>query len=174
MTEGQRMEKININLLKQNDIEGLSTAFSKDKPRQLFERYHSEQEVHHRAVFVGRSNNQIVGYVTLLLLPRYQPFREANIPEISDLNVLPEFRKKGFGAALVKQCESYASQNGYGVIGLGVGLTQDYGNAINLYVKNGYLPDGRGITSHCKPVSFGDRVVLDDDLVLWFTKSLKR
>lgn len=33
----------------------------------------------------------------------------------------------------------------YGIVGVSVGLYYDYGNAQLLYVKRGYIPDGRGI-----------------------------
>lgn len=55
---------------------------------------------------------------------------------------------------------------------IGAGLTADYGDAQNLYVKRGYRPDGLGVTSNYQPVSWGDRVIVDDDLVLWFRKEL--
>jgi hypothetical protein len=58
------------------------------------------------------------------------------------------------------------------IVGIGFGLTADYGDAQKLYIKRGYIPDGLGITSHCKPVSWGESVHVDDDLVLWFRKKL--
>lgn len=159
-------------MLAKSDPQLISDAFANGKPKELFERYFSEQEERKRAVFIARLTNQVVGYVTLLLEARYNPFREQNTPEISDLNVLPQFRKRGIGTQLIKYCEQYSAREGFATIGLGVGLTHDYGDAINLYIKNGYIPDGRGITSHCRPVNFGENVILDDDLVLWFTKDI--
>ena len=40
-------------------------------------------------------------------------------------------------------------------------------------VKRGYVPDGRGLTYGNRYVREGERVPLDDDLVLHFTKSLR-
>lgn len=58
------------------------------------------------------------------------------------------------------------------IAGIGVGLFSDYGAAQRMYVSRGYVPDGRGITYHCEAVSGGDKVIADDDLVLWFAKRL--
>ena len=57
-------------------------------------------------------------------------------------------------------------------VGIGVGLYDGYGAAQKLYVKRGYIPDGQGITYNYKPVAYGEKVPLDDDLVLWFTKEI--
>ena len=56
--------------------------------------------------------------------------------------------------------------------GIGVGLHPGYNQAQRLYVKRGYIPDGRGVTYRDRYVEEGTQVVLDDDLVLHFTKSL--
>jgi len=60
------------------------------------------------------------------------------------------------------------------VVGIGVGMDQDYGAAQRLYVKREYIPDGRGLTSHNRPVAWGETVTVDDRLVLHFTKNLHR
>jgi hypothetical protein len=41
---------------------------------------------------------QFAGYVTLLWNSKYRPFAVRRIPEISDLNVLPVFRRQGVEA----------------------------------------------------------------------------
>jgi len=40
------------------------------------------------------------------------------------------------------------------------------------FIKRGYIPDGLGVTSHYKPILPHDTVYVDDDLVLWLTKTL--
>jgi hypothetical protein len=59
------------------------------------------------------------------------------------------------------------------VAGIGVGMDPDYGAAQRLYVRRGYVPDGRGLTSHGQAVRWGEMVTVDDALVLWFTKTLR-
>ena len=73
--------------------------------------------------------------------------------------------------------ESEAATRG-DVVGIGVGLyggdDGGYGAAQRLYVAQGYIPDGRGVTYNYRYVVPGSNVQCDDDLVLWFTRQLKR
>lgn len=57
--------------------------------------------------------------------------------------------------------------------GLGVGLYTDYGPAQQMYVRRGYVPDGRGLMYHNCPVTPGRDVFVDDELTLFFTKERK-
>jgi hypothetical protein len=57
-----------------------------------------------------------------------------------------------------------------GAVGIGVGLHPGYNAAQRLYVKRGYIPDARGITYRDRFVEDGAKVVVDDDLVMHFTK----
>ena len=63
-------------------------------------------------------------------------------------------------------------KRGYTNIGLGVGMTADYGDAQRLYVRLGYIPDGQGLHYKCSSLKYGNQVVIDDDLVLFFTKPI--
>ena len=85
--------------------------------------------------------------------------------------MLPAFRRRGIGSALLDAAESVAAERSR-VVGIGVGLDPDYGPAQRLYVRRGYVPDGRGITWRNSTVSYRDQVLVDDDLVLWLTRSL--
>jgi GNAT superfamily N-acetyltransferase len=136
-----------------------------------YERYLEEQRAGHRHVFVAWVGDAFAGYVTLNWHPEYPPFRAETIPEIQDFNVLPAFRRRGIGSALLDAAEALAAER-VGVVGIGVGLDPDYGPAQRLYVRRGYVPDGRGIACHHRPVKYGDQVTVDDDLVLYFTRSL--
>jgi hypothetical protein len=60
----------------------------------------------------------------------------------------------------------------FSIVGIGVGMYPDYGNAQRLYVKRGYVPDGRGLTYGGKVLAPMETVVNDDDLVLYFEKQL--
>ena len=97
--------------------------------------------------------------------------RAALVPEISDFNVLPDFRRQGIGTALMDEAERVIAARSP-VAGVGVGMTRDYGNAQRLYVRRGYAPDGNGLMTHERPVIHGESVVVDDDLVLYLTKRL--
>ena len=140
------------------------------KPMSLFKSYLKEQTENERLIWVALSENHIAGYITLKWHSAYPAFQKQNIPEIMDFNVLPNFRNQGIGSALLAVAEHHAFAKNE-TIGLGVGLYADYGQALKLYVKYGYKPDGKGITSHYQTVAPGTSICLDDDLVLWFTKT---
>lgn len=139
------------------------------KPRSTFVSYLKEQEQGLRKVWLAFYDEEFAGYVTLSWHSKYEPFAHANIPEIMDLNVLPQFRGKGIGAALLQVAEDKAFET-CPAVGIGVGLYRDYGPAQCLYISRGYRPDGRGVTYDYDPVEPGTSVALDDDLVLWFRK----
>lgn len=60
------------------------------------------------------------------------------------------------------------------VVGIGVGPHADYGAAQRVYVRRGYLPDGRGVTRDGRPVPPGTPAPIDDEATLMFTKRLRR
>ena len=163
-----------IRLAKSSDIPLLVKAFKLanwEKPVEVFEQYLQEQIANTRKMWVAFFDEQIAGYVTLKFNSEYKSFAEANIPEISDLNILPQYRNKGLGTSLLNQAETEAKKHSK-IIGLGVGLYKDYGAAQKLYIKNGYIPDGNGIIYNYQSVAPGTKVNLDDDLILWMTKKI--
>ena len=58
--------------------------------------------------------------------------------------------------------------------GITVGLFDAYGPAQRLYAKRGYIPDGRGICQGRRPLTQGETITLDHDIILWLTKDLTR
>lgn len=169
-------EKFMLRFLEENDLDEIVTSFQEigwDKPRSLYEEYLAEQKSKIRSTFVAIINHKFRGYVTLKWKSDYNNFRHHAIPEIADLNVLPAYRKKGLGSKLIAACETMAKEQGHTQIGLGVGLTADYGNAQRLYVKLGFVPDGHGLFYKIDPVHYGAQVVADDYLVIYLIKNLK-
>lgn len=142
-----------------------------NKSIEQYQRYFEDQEAGRRLVLIARSDGAVAGYVTINWLPDYPPFRDAGVPEIQDFNVLPAFRHRAIGTRLMDEAERLILERS-SVIGIGVGLHRDYGPAQRLYVKRGYVPDALGITSHGRRVNWGDEAKIDDDLVLWFTKTV--
>jgi GNAT superfamily N-acetyltransferase len=164
-----------IRPLFKEDIPTITEAFRSigwHKPACLFEGYLSEP----RLVWVAFIGDRLAGYITLQWQSLYPPFSGQNIPEVMDLNVLPTFRKMGIGSMLLATAEKEAASKSQ-IIGIGVGLYAGedggYGAAQRLYVKRGYIPDGKGVTYHYQPTLPGNIYTLDDDLVLWFTKKLR-
>ncbi|MHA1558360.1 MAG: GNAT family N-acetyltransferase [Alphaproteobacteria bacterium] len=163
-----------IRQLTENDIQQIVDNFNKcnwGKSVSTFESYLNEQKIGERVVWVAFYKNQFAGYATLKWRSGYKFFKDKNIPEINDLNVLPNMRFNGVGSALLDIAENVAVERS-NIIGLGVGLYKDYGDAQKLYIKRGYVPDGRGITYKYQYIKAGTRVVVDDDLILWFIKEL--
>lgn len=132
----------------ESDVDSLAQTFACwNKHREQYERYWKENQDARRVTLVAVSNEQVVGYANIIWQPDYEPFREAGIPEINDMNVVTEFQKQGIGSALIQEAECIARQHGKEVMGIGFGLTPDYGSAQRLYPKLGYIPDGRGARS---------------------------
>jgi len=173
-----RTNDVLIRPLIRENIVAISGTFNEigwNKPLSLFEGYLKEQEAGERLVWVAHFKGEFAGYVTLKWQSQYPSFKAQNIPEIMDLNVLPAHRKMGVGSLLLDAAEKEALTKSQ-IIGIGVGLYAGedggYGAAQRLYVKRGYIPDGKGVTYNYEPTIPGNSYPLDDDLVLWFTKKL--
>ena len=168
------MGQLQIHLLRKSDIQEIAAAFAAlgwNKPASQYERYYSEQTAAERVVLVARVDKVFAGYVTIVWESPYPIFWKDKIPEIVDFNVLPQFRRQGIGTKLLDEAEKQISQRSP-IAGIGVGMTADYGAAQILYVKRGYIPDGRGLIKGGQSLSYGDRVSIDDELTLYFTKQL--
>jgi GNAT superfamily N-acetyltransferase len=167
-------ESIHVRLLEEGDAPSIAAAFQNmgwNKPETQYERYFHEQVVGTRTCFVATFDGQFAGYVTVNWQPTYAGFADLNIPEIQDLNVLTAYRRKGVASDLLDRAEAEVARLS-GVVGIGVGLHPGYNAAQRLYVKRGYIPDARGITYRNRFVEAGASVVVDDDLVMHFTKQL--
>ena len=178
LSEEMVFHTIVIRRFVESDIPVIVPSFEEHhwpKPEETFKEYLLEQQAGGRVVWIANVDNKFAGYITLTWWSQYQSFRDCQIPEIMDLNVLPPFRRIGIGLKLLVTAESEAATRS-DVVGIGVGLyggdDGGYGLAQRLYVKSGYIPDGRGVTYNYQPVVPGDCMPCDDDLVLWFTKRL--
>jgi GNAT superfamily N-acetyltransferase len=134
--------------------------------------YFNEQSSGERDVLVALVDNDFAGYLTIKYDSYYQPFEEKRIPEIVDLNVLKKYQNKGIATKLMDKAEKIVL-NKSDLIGIAVGLTKDYGTAQSLYVNRGYVPDKNGISQNGNYLKHGDKITVDDDLVLCFLKKLK-
>lgn len=162
-------DALEVTLLVAGDCVLLHSSFSAmgwRKPPGLFEAYFGEQGRGERLLWVARCGDSIAGFVTLGWRSTYLPFAELGVPEIGDLNVYPDHRRRGVASALLDVAEAAAFARAPAV-GIAVGLYAAYGPAQRLYVKRGYVPDGRGVTAHGAPVAEGATVGVDDDLLLW-------
>lgn len=138
-----------------------------------FEVNFDEQDKGLREIFIMEHEGKSAGYCILNWNPKYGYFRTAEIPETQDLNVLPDFRRKGLATAMIAHCENLAKAKGKRLMGISVGLHGGFGAAQILYAKLGYIPDGQGITYDRKMVSSGEFKPVDDNLCLMMVKTLK-
>lgn len=166
---------IEIKRLEQMQVKRLHDSFCSanwGKPISLFEKYLEEQTRGTREVLVAFYQDDIAGYGTLLWESKYDFFKKRDIPEINDLNVLPNFRGKGIATLILNDFEKMVAKS-YSKVGIGFGLYKDYGAAQSIYIKRGYLPNKEGATYNYESVVPGRSYPIDDDLVLWFVKNLK-
>jgi len=170
----RKSELIDIRPLRGSDIDELFAGFDHlgwDKPRALFERYLDEQHQGLRQVWVANIDGRLAGYLAVVWLSDYPPFRDAHIPEIVDLNVYPPFRRCGVARTLIDAAETLVRDRS-DIIGIGYGLGSEYGAAQRLYASSGYLPDGRGVMYDSNPVKYGASLKVDDSATLMLTKRL--
>ena len=163
---------LQIRPLHDNDPATIAAAFQRigwNKTEAQYRRYLEEQAAERRVCRVALVDGRFAGYVTLNWQPTYPPFAEAGIPEVQDLNVLPEFQRQGIAGRLLDEVEVLAGERS-SIVGIGVGLHPGYNAAQRLYGKRGYIPDGCGMTYRGRFLEEGAQIVLDDDLVLHLTK----
>jgi GNAT superfamily N-acetyltransferase len=170
------MEKLfEIRELCRVDIAGIVATAGGAAWNGGFEKWNSRYAEHQsgqRITLLATDQDMFVGYGSLLWSSCYAPFREQGIPEIQDLVVSESRRRQGIATALVVALEKCVQDRGQKQVGLGVGMYTDYGNAQRLYIKRGYIPDGRGLTYKYLPACGGVSLRVDDDLLLWLIKQL--
>lgn len=148
-------------------------GWSRSKPMSLFVEYVRDQIEGHREVLVAvvGADSAFAGYVTVAWASRYPPFAADGVPEVQDLNVLPPLRGRGIATRLMDEAEQVAAKRS-AVVGIGVALHPGYNVAQRMYVRRGYVPDGKGVTFRDEFVQEGQPVFVDDDLVLHLVKQV--
>jgi ribosomal protein S18 acetylase RimI-like enzyme len=158
--------------MKKADIELICASpvvIGSNRPAGMYDRYYTEQENGQRVVLLAFYNGEFTGHVNVIWKSEYPLFADQNIPEISDLIVVPDLRRRGIATALVDEAEKYIFKRSP-FAGIGVGMYADYGPAQRMYVLRGYVPDRLGLMYKRKPVKPGEMVKVDDDLVLFMLK----
>jgi GNAT superfamily N-acetyltransferase len=155
-------------------LEKLAAAMQGEKAIDYFPRCLQEQAAGNRVLFLATLDGQDAGYGMLNWQPQYSLYRRLGIPEIQDLNVIPDMRCKGVASAIIAQCEQTARDRGAEHIGISFGLHGGYGAAQRLYIRLGYMPDGNGVTYDRRPVAAGQMWPVDDDLCLMLVKDITK
>ena len=168
------MHKLILRKITLADCEPISLAFKAqgwDKPVNQYEHYYQLQESGARDVIIAELAGEFSGYLTIMWDSNYGPFKQEGIPEIVDFNVLEKYRRQGIGNALMNEAERRVKLRSP-ICGIGVGMIKGYGAAQILYVKRGYIPDGRGLFADDQPLDYGDKVIMGDGVILHLTKEL--
>jgi GNAT superfamily N-acetyltransferase len=163
---------VSIQLLKASDIPIITVVpsflnFHASAP--YFQKLLDKQQKGEITFLAAHAGKIITGFLYINWQAGYPPFAEQGIPEIRDLRVLAEYRCRGVATALMDEAEKRIFEKSR-FAGLGVGLYADYGPAQQMYVRRGYVPDGRGIWHKNQQVMPGHDVFVDDDLLLYFMK----
>ena len=161
-----------IRTMEEADIEPVYSSLSvtgSNRTAGLYERYYEEQENGQRVVLLAFYDGEFAGHVNIIWKSEYPLFTEQNIPEISDLIVIPDLRLQRIATTLVDEAEKRIFKHSP-FAGIGVGMYADYGPAQRMYILRGYVPDRLGLMYKRKPVKPGEMVKVDDDLVLFMVK----
>lgn len=168
------MKSISLRKIRLEDCETISLAFQLQgwkKPVAQYERYFQMQENGTRDIIIAELEQEFAGYLTIMWESNYAAFKSKGTPEIVDFNVLKKFQRKGIGRALMDEAEKRVHQVSP-ICGIGVGMLEDYGAAQILYIKRGYIPDGKGLSYEGKQLKYDDKVIMGDGVVLHLSKKL--
>jgi GNAT superfamily N-acetyltransferase len=122
---------------------------------------------------LGRTEGKIAGFITIRWVSGNVEFRKNNVPLIHHLEVFNPYKRHGLGNRLVEAAEHRISRVA-DTAGICVGIFDAYGPAQRLYVKRGYVPDGRGVCKSQVPIRQGEVHPIDHDLIIWLTKDLRK
>src|SRR3990170_7152178 len=132
-------ENLILRPLQEPDIKILGDLYfpwsTREETIEKWTRYLDEQQKNTRNACIVEQQGKIIGYGHLLPYSEYPHFRNNSIPEINELWVYEDDRKKGVGTLLIGHLEQLAKHQGYDQIGIGVGLYRDYGPAQRLYFR---------------------------------------
>jgi GNAT superfamily N-acetyltransferase len=135
----------------------------------IIDAHFQDHENGESTTILGYEDGRMVGIVTIRWHSRYPLFRDRNIPLIQNIEIRYEDRGRGLGNAILERAEQEIARRSP-LAGLVVGISEDYGPAQRLYVKRGYIPDGRGVCREFTPLQNGDVVTVGHDLLLWLIK----
>ncbi|MCL2718636.1 MAG: GNAT family N-acetyltransferase [Lachnospiraceae bacterium] len=87
-------------------------------------------------VFAAQSNNQFVGYICTVYLPKITRVNSKGYLYIDEIWIKPNYRGKGIANALMKKADELSKE--INTLGLRLYVSADNSEAISLYKKCGY------------------------------------
>ena len=168
-------ENLVIRQINAEDITDICKAQNdtSEKNRNYFKNQVANQEKENSTALLALYRGEIAGYVFLYFKCKWGGLGNQGIPGVVDLKVLEPYRKKGIGNRLMDVAEEIAGAYGDKVY-LDVCLNSDYGAAQRLYIKRGYLPDGKGVYYEEKICPVDAPCKNDDELTLCVVKDLRK
>lgn len=125
-----------------------------------------------RTLMLVYKDDEIAGYGQLNWKPKYAFYGRFDIPEIQNLNVLPDHRRIGCARAMITAAENMAVAAGKTDIGISFPLDPRFGAAQRLYTRLGYHPDGLGPSYDRRTLANGENVSIDENFCLMLVKEL--
>lgn len=154
-------------------LEFIIAGMNGAKEHGYFQRQFKRQEDDgSRQVYIAVIDGVDAGYCILNWTPKYSFFKKLDIPEVQDLNVIPQFRRQGIATAMIEYCEDLARDQRKDYMGIGVAVGPQSGPAQRLYGSLGYVADGNGVTYDRKLTAPHEVRPLDDQLCLMMVKGL--
>lgn len=144
---------------------------SGEKNSKYLQNQLSNQEKQECSAFLALYQGEVAGYVFLYYRCKWGGLANCNIPGIVDLIVFEQYRKKGIATALMDVAEKTAKQYSDKIY-LDVCLNSEYGAAQRLYIKRGYIPDGKGVYYEERVCETDAVYKNDDELTLCLVKEL--
>ena len=137
---------IDIRIMNDDDIPFICRADGDESQKNMdyLKRQLENQEKNECIALLALYNGAAAGYVFLYYRCRWGGMAGCNIPGIVDLIVFEKYRRKKIATILLDIAEDIAKQHSNKIY-LDVCLNSDYGAAQRLYIKRGYIPDGKGV-----------------------------
>ena len=129
------------------------------------------QEKQECSALIALYHGKVAGYVFLYYKCRWGGLANCNVPGVVDLIVFEEYRQKGIATNLMNVAEDIAKKYSNKVY-LDVCLSSEYGPAQRLYIKRGYIPDGKGVYYEERVCETDAVCKNNDELTLCLVKEL--
>lgn len=142
-----------------------------DENRHYYERHLANQSKNDCSILIALVDGKIAGHVFLYYHCRWGGLKNQGLPCVVDLFVFEPYRRAGIATLLMDACEKIARKYS-DCIYLDVGLNSDYGPAQRMYIRRGYLPDGKGAYYRQEVCAVDAECRNDDELTLCLIKNL--
>lgn len=164
---------VDIRLMDYNDIPFICKAAGDESEQHIIylRKQLENQDKQECSALLALYRGQIAGHVFLYYKCKWGGLANCDLPCVIDLFVFKKYRKRGIATALMDVAEKIASKYSDKVY-LDVCLNSEYGQAQRLYVRRGYVPDGKGVYYEEKVCETNAICKNDDELTLCLIKKL--